>query len=66
MKFLGLINPEKVSEAEAEAYTVREAVRAVVVDGEGRVAWLYVGQNKFYKLPGGGVEPGESRMETLE
>lgn len=43
----------------------REAARAVLEDGEGKIALMYSGKNKYYKLPGGGIELGESREEAL-
>lgn len=43
----------------------REAVRAVVVNDLGQVALLNVSKRGFHKLPGGGVESGENRVEAL-
>lgn len=44
----------------------REAVRVVVVNEAGQVALLNVVNRRFHKLPGGGVEPGENRLEALK
>ncbi len=66
MEQLKLINPENASEEEAESYLVREAARAVVFDGERNVALLHVSKNGYYKLPGGGVDEGESFEKALQ
>ena len=50
MKDLGLLNPENVSEEEARTYPVREAVRAVVIDNEDKIALLHVSKRNYYKL----------------
>ena len=65
MKELKLINPESVSEEETKNYRVREAVRAIVVDEDGKIALLHVSKSNYYKLPGGGMENGEDKMSTL-
>lgn len=65
MKNLGILNPENVSEAEAQAYPVREAARAIVLDSENKIALLHVSKRNYYKLPGGGIEVGEDRATAL-
>jgi 8-oxo-dGTP diphosphatase len=65
MKLLKIINPENVSEGKVNAYPVREAVRAIVVDNEGKVALLHVKKENYYKLPGGGIEESEDKMVAL-
>jgi 8-oxo-dGTP diphosphatase len=47
------------------AYNVRKACRAVLFNAEGKVALLHVKKLGMYKLPGGGVEEGESYAEGL-
>ncbi len=66
MKLIKLINPEKVSEKEVDSYRIREAVRAVVVDDKEMIGMLYVSKKNYYKLPGGGVEDGESKINALK
>lgn len=44
----------------------RKAVRAVVFDNENKVAILNVKKYNYYKLPGGGIENGESMEEALK
>src|SRR3989344_4255145 len=65
MKKILLLNPEKVGEEEVKNYSVREAVRAIVQDGDGNIAPLHVTKSKYYKLPGGGIEKGEDKIEAL-
>ena len=43
----------------------REAARAVLFDESGLIPLLYVSKFRFHKLPGGGIEPGENRVEAL-
>lgn len=64
-KELAVINPENVSEEEIKTYPQRMAARAVVVDDENNVALLYVANEDYYKLPGGGVEEKESIPDAL-
>ncbi len=45
---------------------VRNAVRAVVFDAEGRVGVAHVADGNYWKIPGGGVEKGESFVQALE
>ena len=40
-------------------------VRAVVIDGEGRIFLVKHSYADGWHLPGGGVEPGETLLETL-
>jgi 8-oxo-dGTP pyrophosphatase MutT (NUDIX family) len=42
----------------------REAVRAVIVRGS-RIALVKSRKESFYKFPGGGIQPGETHLETL-
>ena len=65
MPHLKLLNPENVSEEEAQKYPVREAARAVVVDKDGLVALLHVSKENYYKLPGGGIDEGEDKISAL-
>lgn len=66
LKIIKLINPENVSEEEAEGYRVREASRAVVVDDKGLIAMVYVTRENYYKIPGGGIEKGEDKIVALK
>lgn len=46
--------------ASRDDYTTREAARGIVYDDAGAVALLFVARDGYYKLPGGGIDPGES------
>jgi len=47
------------------AYEERQAARAVVFDGDKNVALLNVTRKHYHKLPGGGIEEGESIEAAL-
>lgn len=49
-----------------EGYAIREAARAVLIDPAGQIALLHVTHDHYYKLPGGGIDPGEKPLEALE
>lgn len=42
------------------AYKIRRASRSIVLNNLGEMALLYVSKNTYHKLPGGGIEKGES------
>jgi 8-oxo-dGTP pyrophosphatase MutT (NUDIX family) len=65
MNVLLTINPEQVSDVEAGRYTVRFAARGVVFDAEGKIALLNVTKHGYHKLPGGGIDAGETHEEAL-
>lgn len=37
-----------------------------MIDPEGRIALLHVTHDKYYKLPGGGIDEGEAPLQALE
>ncbi len=47
-------------------FHTREAVRAVLFDENGNVPLLFSTKNIFHKIPGGGVEVGETFHQALE
>jgi len=51
--------------ADYETYSIRTAARAIVLDDLNQVALLKVGNHNYYKLPGGGIEEGEDKIEAL-
>src|SRR3989344_1092951 len=65
MKELAIINPEGVTEGELQGYDLREACRAVVMDNSNMLALLHVTNEKYYKLPGGGIEGNEDKLSAL-
>jgi len=65
MEMLMEISNADVGEERKEAvFTTREAARAVMFDGD-KVALLFVSTQNYHKLPGGGLEPGESVEDAL-
>ena len=44
---------------------LREAARGVIFNERGQIALLHVGAHGYHKLPGGGIDPGETREEAL-
>jgi len=54
-------NPEKWSD-----YHVRLAARAILFDQTSRIALMHVSNHNYYKLPGGGIDPGEDTITALK
>ncbi len=46
-------------------YKVRKAARGLLLNSEGKIAILFVSKENYHKLPGGGVEPGETTKEAF-
>ena len=44
---------------------VRQSARAILLNSAGEMAVQYLGRDSFYKLPGGGVDDGESIEAAL-
>jgi 8-oxo-dGTP pyrophosphatase MutT (NUDIX family) len=66
MKLMTLLNPENATEEEVAKYKTREAARAVVFDNDGKIALLNVSKWNYHKLPGGGIDEGESIIAALK
>lgn len=66
MKLITTINPQNVLKEEYDRYGRREASRAIVIDENNNVALLHVTKEKYYKLPGGGIDKGESKIDALQ
>jgi 8-oxo-dGTP pyrophosphatase MutT (NUDIX family) len=49
----------------ADHLKLREAARAVLIDGHGQVALMHFRATGSYKLPGGGHDEGETMEDTL-
>lgn len=47
------------------SYGERHAARAVIFDGQGRIALLHSARLGYWKLPGGGIEDGEDWQQAL-
>ncbi len=65
MDLLLTLNPEHVTEQEGNTYATRGAARAVVLDTDNNIALLHVVNEKYYKLPGGGLESQEDPITAL-
>jgi len=66
MKLITKINPEEVSDEEALTFRQRQAARAVVFDEAGLIGLMHSRRDGIYKLPGGGIDEGESPEEALK
>lgn len=66
MKSLKTINLENTSDVESSSYNIRDTARAVIFDENNNIALLKVSKDNFHKLPGGGVDSGESVGEALK
>jgi len=66
MKQIALINPESATAEEVNSYEVREAARAIVIDMDNRIALLTVGNERYCKIPGGGIEEAEDKIIALQ
>lgn len=66
MRQICLLNIENVTEEEIKKYWSREAARAVIFDEENNIALIHATKNGYYKLPGGGIEKGETNEEALK
>lgn len=49
-----------------EQYELRKSARAIVLNERGEMATQYLHNYMFHKLPGGGVDPGETIEEALK
>lgn len=64
MKILLTLN-DKPDTPLDEAWKKREAARAVLLDDDGHIPLLYVSNLNYHKLPGGGIDEGEDKMQGL-
>ena len=65
MKLLKTIDPDTMATNNREGWLERRAARAIVFDDAGCIALLHVSTKNYYKLPGGGIEDGESMESAL-
>ncbi|MDX9893092.1 MAG: NUDIX domain-containing protein [Patescibacteria group bacterium] len=65
MELLKEINPDRLAPDKISKLKPRQAVRAVIFDQNNLVALVYSVENQYHKIPGGGVEAGESLTQAL-
>ena len=63
---LKTINLENSTLEEFDNYKVRNTVRAVIFDNKNNIALMNVSKDNFHKLPGGGIDKGETKKEALK
>lgn len=61
-KDLGISNQEILE----EKYTLRKSARGVLLNESNEVSLQFVANHNYYKLPGGGVEIGETEERALK
>ncbi len=49
-----------------ERYELRKTARAVLLNEKDEMATVFLARDNFHKLPGGGLEPGESVIDALQ
>ncbi|MBA3788850.1 NUDIX domain-containing protein [Patescibacteria group bacterium] len=59
------INPERISREVYTSFNQRYTVRAIVKNTRDDIALIHITKEGRYKLPGGGIESGESPVEAL-
>jgi 8-oxo-dGTP pyrophosphatase MutT (NUDIX family) len=64
MELLRELRDDKFSSDDSEV-EIREASRVVAIDEDGSIPLLFVSKQNYHKLPGGGINGGEDRMDAL-
>ena len=59
------LNPSNITDEAAASLRTRLAARGVVFDENKNVALIPVTAHNYYKLPGGGIEDGEDKVEAF-
>jgi 8-oxo-dGTP pyrophosphatase MutT (NUDIX family) len=70
MKLLTEIDEKSLDISEIEnvlgtTYELRKSARGIILNDKNEISLQFVGKNNYYKLPGGGVEVGETIEEAL-
>jgi len=63
MQLIKKIKDQKIEDE--SSFEIREAARAILFDDQKLVPILYVSEHNYHKLPGGGLEPGETSEQAL-
>ena len=70
MKIIGTITEKDFGRQDTPekwaSYHVRPGARAVLLDKTSRIALMHVSNHCYYKLPGGGIDPGEDTITALK
>ena len=61
----GSLGLSDVYEQLDESYRLRKSARAILCNQDGDIATQYVKNYTYHKLPGGGVDPGESITDAM-
>jgi 8-oxo-dGTP diphosphatase len=64
MELLKEIKDKEFSDNKS-ALRIREASRAVLFNKDDLIPLLFVSQHNYHKLPGGGIDEGEDRLQAL-
>lgn len=64
MELLGEIKDDEYPE-DKSILEIRHASRAIIFDENNLIPLLFVARYNYHKLPGGGIEEGESRVDAL-
>lgn len=64
MKLITTISDQELP-ADISHFILREASRAILFDNNNRIPLLFVAKHHYHKLPGGGIDDGENRKDTL-
>jgi len=62
-------NPQRKTIGTKEAgvqYVGRQAVRVVAFNTSGHIAVIHAKRDNYYKLPGGGIDPGEDHLIAVQ
>lgn len=51
---------------EGVQYIGRQAVRVIAFNTSGQIAVIYAKRDNYYKLPGGGIDPGEDHLIAVQ
>jgi len=70
MEFIGEISDKDIGLEEVSIfnnkYSLRKAARGLVFSEEGKIALMNVSNLGYYKLPGGGIDEGESVFDAFK
>jgi len=62
----GTLGLSDVFEQLGSNYKLRKSARAILLNNDGNMATQYLNTYTYHKLPGGGIDPGETIEEALK